>query len=181
MSLALSANGQTLVSAGGDQTVRVWNLADGAQVRTIEAPAVISAAAWSRNEALLAVALADGTAKVYQFADGKELSTLSCGPARSLTFAADGLRLLIPGEKQAGLWDLGTAALMESLPVEAGCGALTATGEVATVTADKKVTRHTLHARALGRRSDQEDYEPGVQTRYRAVLHGFGGGPAVGF
>ncbi len=150
VAVALTANGQNLVSAAGEKTVRVWNLADGAQARAIEAPAVCTALALSRDESRLAVALADGTAKVYQFADAKDLATLASGPARSLGFSADGLRLLAGGEKQVGVWDLATATLMETLPVEAACGALTATGEVVAVSADKKIVRQALHAeRAL--------------------------------
>ena len=148
--LALTAGGQNLVSAGGDKTIRIWNLADGAQVRAIEAPAACTALGLSRDDARLAVALADGMTKVYQLADAKDLGTLASGPGRNVGFSADGLRLLVAGDKQAGLWDLATQTLLETLSVEAGLAALTATGEVVLASADKKISREALHAeRAL--------------------------------
>jgi WD40 repeat protein len=150
VAIALPASGQSLVSTGAEKGVRIWNLADGAQARSIDTPAAATALALSRDDVRLAVGLADGTTKVFQLADGKELSTLAAGPTTSLSFSVDGARLLACGAKQAGLWDLATATLVELLPADAGCAALTASGEAVAVTAEKKVVRRTPQAeRAL--------------------------------
>ena len=69
--LAVSADGKTAFSAGPDGTIRVWNLADGKQVRQWNAPAPVLALALSPDGRTLAVGGLDNQIHILNAADGK--------------------------------------------------------------------------------------------------------------
>lgn len=65
--LAFSPDGQWLVSAAEDKSVRVWSMETKSVVYRTEAPAVVSALCFLKNGAELAAAFADGMVRVYPF------------------------------------------------------------------------------------------------------------------
>lgn len=94
--LVATPDGKSVVSAGTDKTVRVWNLADGKPVRQWNAPAPVLALALSADGRTLAVGGADGVVHLQDPADGKAKADLTghTGPIHDLAFLPDGHRLV---------------------------------------------------------------------------------------
>ena len=65
------------MTSGDDKTVRIWNAADGKEVRKIDTEAPATCVAISANGAQIAVGGADNNIRTYNFGDGKPLTTLS--------------------------------------------------------------------------------------------------------
>src|SRR5687768_16698190 len=72
--LSLSRDGRTLVTAGTDGIIRVWDVASGQVQRTLTGHTnSIYKADFSPNEKLLASSSRDLTARIWDFATGREL------------------------------------------------------------------------------------------------------------
>lgn len=75
---AFSPDGSKIAAAGADRTVRVWEVAGGAELRRIEDHADwVTAVAFSPDGTRLATASRDKTAKVFDVATGECLSTFT--------------------------------------------------------------------------------------------------------
>jgi len=79
-SLAFSPDGKTAASGGADKTVRIWNLADGKQLRSISAHAAsVYCVDYSPDGNQLASGGLDSEMKVWNAADGAEVKKLEVG------------------------------------------------------------------------------------------------------
>jgi WD40 repeat protein len=78
-----------LLTAGADQTVKLWNINNGNSERTYEgAEKAVGAVAVSRNNVLVAAGGADKIVRVYNYADAKLLGSFKVGATiRSLAFS----------------------------------------------------------------------------------------------
>jgi WD40 repeat protein len=95
--VALTPDGQAIITGGDDGTVRVWSTADGAPHETL-APGYageILALAVSPDGQTILTGWGDKTARVLARSDGEVLQTLSGhnGPVRSVAFSPGGERL----------------------------------------------------------------------------------------
>jgi WD40 repeat protein len=122
VSLAVSPDGRRLVSAGGDRTLRVWELATGKEcalleratgARTAVYPAPHYPMAFSPDGALLAIPGQDGDRRqlidLWDIRAGRRLTTLDGhrGPVTALAFAPDGRRLISGGMDTVALvWEV---------------------------------------------------------------------------
>jgi WD40 repeat protein len=84
-SLAFTHNGEWLLSGSSDHTVRVWDAATGAPLRTLNLPADIESAqiAVTSDERWMASANNDGSTRIWDFSEGHErvaLISLGGGP-----------------------------------------------------------------------------------------------------
>jgi WD40 repeat protein len=113
-------NGTQALSAGADRTIKLWDLAKGAVLKTIgPLPDAIRAIAYDREYARFAAATGK-IIKIWNSADGKDLLSLP-HPAEvlSLSFSADKIKLVTgAADKITRVWDLAGGAAMEFFPQE---------------------------------------------------------------
>src|SRR5262249_25409226 len=106
-----SPDGQTLASAGWDQTIRFWDVASGKNTRTLNAGNFgVAALAWSPSGKTLASASGDQMIKLWDVASGQARAILkSSTPIAALAWSTDGKTLVSGENRVVKLWDLDTA------------------------------------------------------------------------
>jgi hypothetical protein len=107
-SVAISADGQTLVSGSEDMTIKLWNLKTGDLLRTLTGhEGDVSSVAISPDGQTLASGGEDNTIKLWNLKTGDLLRTLTGheGPVHSVAISADG-QILASGswDKTIKLW-----------------------------------------------------------------------------
>lgn len=115
VSIAMSADRQTLFAGGADGLVRQWSLMTGQTVRTMAAGSPIADLTLAGNGQILAVLCEDGLFRCCK-PDFTLLST-SAFPARSnrITLNSDGSRAATAGlDGIARVWDTSTGILLQS-------------------------------------------------------------------
>ncbi len=115
--LTYSADGNSLFSGGIDKTVRQWNAADGAAVRTVlTASDAITGLALSKDGTRLMAASADKTIRTFNAADGAALATYnSPTPVRGISIGGDWLLAASGDDGQIHVWDVKSGAIRESI------------------------------------------------------------------
>ena len=117
--VAISPDGQTLVSGSGDQTIKLWNLPTGELRRTL---AGHSGTVWSvtlsPDGQTLASGSSDNTIKIWKLGSGKLRRTLSghSDAIMSITLSPDG-QILASGSRDntIKIWKLGSGKLLRTL------------------------------------------------------------------
>ena len=118
-SVAYSADGSRLVTAGDDKVARIWNPDSGALVATLEGhEGIIGGAAFDPTGELVVTASEDWTVRVWRIGDERELMTLGGegGPLRAVAFSRDGR--LIAAAGSAGytyVWEWPSGKLLAKL------------------------------------------------------------------
>lgn len=123
-SIALSADGNTLASGGGDNAVILWNLETGRQIKALAGHSgYILAVAFSLNGGKLASGGFDNVVRLWNPRTGEQLSSLEghTGAIFSVAFSPDG-RTVASGSKDhtIKLWDVETGALIRTLAGHSG-------------------------------------------------------------
>jgi WD40 repeat protein len=109
--LAAPPGGKSFTSAGLDQTIRVWDLAEGKEIRKYDLPAQALAIALAPDGQTLAWGGSDNNVHILNLADGKERLALKGhgGAVVAVAFLADGTRLASASEDgTARIWTLPT-------------------------------------------------------------------------
>jgi len=136
LGVALTPDGKTLASGSGDRTVRLWDVANGKEVKKLEGHADgVTSVALSADGKVLASGGKDKQVIVWDLNTGKPAHTLK-GHTRdvnSVALSADGKLLASGGDdKLVKLWDVTSGKEVATLtaPAEVLCVALTPDGKV---------------------------------------------------
>jgi DNA-binding beta-propeller fold protein YncE len=119
LSAAFSPDGQALASGSWDNTIRLWDAANGALLRTLEGHTYpVLSVAFSPDGRALASGSVDNTIRLWDAASGALLRTLEghTYTVHSVAFSPDG-RLLASGsvDNTIRLWDAASGALLRTL------------------------------------------------------------------
>jgi WD40 repeat protein len=125
--LAVAADGKTVVSAGRDETLRVWDLATGKEVRHWQRDdnsgstfSVYALALSSDGQRLAAASNATGRVTVWDPATGQPLRTLDAaiGPQAFVGFLDAGDTLLLQRDRTCQVFDVNTGTERGSFKLE---------------------------------------------------------------
>jgi WD40 repeat protein/mono/diheme cytochrome c family protein len=111
LSVAYSPDGKALASGGGDKIIRLWDVATGKQVATLDGHgSEVGSLAYSPDGKALAAGSGDGTIKLWDTGTTKETATLKghTGRVCSVAFSPDGKTLASASVDEAviKLWDV---------------------------------------------------------------------------
>ena len=108
--LELSRNGKTLVTSNFNGTVRLWDMASGRVVQTLDGHTdLVYKGVLSPDEKILASCSRDGKIKLWDLATGRELRTLAghTMPVKAVAFSPDGKQLAsASNDGTLRLWDV---------------------------------------------------------------------------
>jgi WD40 repeat protein len=114
-SVALSGDGKLLASGSNDNTIKLWEVATGRELRTLAGHSSwVSSVAFSADGKLLASGSDDNTIKLWEVATGREIRTLA---GHSLVALSGDGRLLASGsgDKSIKLWEVATGRELRTL------------------------------------------------------------------
>ena len=126
-SLAISPDGQTVVSGSDDNTITVWQLSTGQELRTLTGDGSINSLAISPDGQILVSSDTvvrfmgggnDNTIKIWQLSTGVELRTLTVDLnwwVHSVAISPDGQTLVSGGDDTITIWDLSTGQELGTL------------------------------------------------------------------
>ena len=117
-------DGSTLVSGGGDTTLRLWDVATGEPIRTLEGHTdSVYSVAFSPDGSTLVSGGGDTTLRLWDVATGRHLRTLEghTDSVYSVAFSPDGTTLASGSwDRTLRLWDVATGAHIRTLSGHTG-------------------------------------------------------------
>ncbi|MBV8833199.1 MAG: hypothetical protein JO108_28720, partial [Acidobacteriaceae bacterium] len=116
--VAVSADGRLAVSASADNTLKVWELASGRELRTLQGHSPVNGVAVSADGQLAVSASEDYTLKVWDVESGRELRTLQghSDTVNGVAVSADG-RLAVSAsmDRTLKVWELASRRELRTL------------------------------------------------------------------
>jgi len=116
--VAFSPDGAQMASASDDGTVRVWDVASGAELLVMEHPDYVNSVAYHPDGTVLASACDDGIVRVWDAAAGIERLAVEAhdGYVYNVTFSPDGTRLASSSSDMlVKVWDAATGDALATL------------------------------------------------------------------
>jgi WD40 repeat protein len=123
-SAVFSPDGQRILTASSDETVRIWRADTGGLLATLKGhTGPVTSAVFSPDGQIILTASSDKTARIWRADTGGLLATLEghTGPVTSAVFSPSGLYLLTASSDQtARIWRANTGGLLATLQDHAG-------------------------------------------------------------
>lgn len=116
--VAFSPDGAQVASTSDDGTVRVWDVASGAELLAMQHPDYVNSVAYHPDGTVLASACDDGVVRVWDAAAGIELLAVEAhdGYVYSVVFSPDGTRLASSSSDMlVKVWDAATGDPLATL------------------------------------------------------------------
>lgn len=108
--VSFSPDSKLLASAGGDQVVRIWDVAAAKQVRALYGHEEgVTCVAWSPDGKTLASGSEDSSVRLWDPSTGRQLGVLEghLGSVRAVSWSPDGRKLVSASfDKTARIWDV---------------------------------------------------------------------------
>lgn len=151
-SLAVLPDGQRLVSASSDQTLRIWDLATGQLLQVIDAGAPLHAVTVTPDGRRIIAGAADGQIQIWSVLHGIQEMTLAGHQdiIRSLVMVSDQELLSASRDTTIKLWELATGRLRRTFQLHGdavtGLGLLTRDGLVISASRDGTIQIWELHS-----------------------------------
>ncbi|WP_298906029.1 serine/threonine-protein kinase [uncultured Nostoc sp.] len=121
-SIAISPDGQTLVSASNDKTIKVWNLKNGEEIFTITPDTdTVKSLVISPDGYSLVSGNINGVIQVWNITTGKEIHTFAGHGYEvfALIISPDG-QTLFSGSSDIKVWNLNNGELVRTLSIHSG-------------------------------------------------------------
>lgn len=119
LSVAISPDGKTIVSSGGDRTIKLWNFATGKQISSLNAYSQqVNVVAISPDGKTLVSGSDDNTIKIWNLATQKQIRTLTghSDSVHALAISADSETLVSGSDDNTiKIWDLATGEQIRTL------------------------------------------------------------------
>ncbi|MEM9162217.1 MAG: WD40 repeat domain-containing protein [Cyanobacteria bacterium P01_F01_bin.4] len=117
--LAMSDDGQTLVSGGRDKAIRVWDTATGQLKRTLQSESgVVRAMAIAPDGKTLVSVNGDVRVRIWDITSNRPPSVIAGHTValNQVAISADGKTVVSAGDSEIKVWDMATGQLRASLP-----------------------------------------------------------------
>jgi WD40 repeat protein len=113
--VAISTDGNTLVSGSRDHTVRLWDLATGQRLRAFKNTSGDRSVQFSPDGRTIFSVSYDNTAKLWDLATGQQLGSFKGGTdMTSVAFSSDRRTLAVSHDRTIGLWEVATGTKLRS-------------------------------------------------------------------
>jgi ankyrin repeat protein len=115
--VAFSPNGRLIATAGGDGTVKIWDLQRGTSVSSVSAKVGLHIPlTFSADSKILAHSAGEGSVLLIDSSTGKHLQTFACRNWTAIAFSPDNTTLAIgDGNESITLWNYQTGARLRTM------------------------------------------------------------------